>query len=195
MREFLKAHAAHVGYNAGPLGRRAFCYANKGLSSEQEFERILDVIEPQDYCRFLTYPSKMRDAELLMDELFRTDEKARITGYARMSTLESLVITPNTIGVGEYILNFINRHFEQFVDIVSHEVEAIKMEPLEALSDLFVAMSKGVSEESEFPPLKSIKEKLLKLGCDKEKLDNAEKYARKHRRTILFQRSAVQKFF
>ena len=195
VREFLKAHAAHVGYNAGPLGRRAFCYANKGLSSEQEFERILDVIEPQDYCRFLTYPSKMRDAELLMDELFRTDEKARITGYARMSTLESLVITPNTIGVGEYILNFINRHFEQFVDIVSHEVEAIKMEPLEALSDLFVAMSKGVSEESEFPPLKSIKEKLLKLGCDKERLDNAEKYARKHRRTILFQRSAVQKFF
>ena len=195
VREFLKAHAEHIGYNAGPLGRRAFCYANKGLNSEQEFERILTTINPQDYCRFLTYPSEMRDAELLMDELFRTDEKARITGYARMSTLEALVITPNTIGVGEYILNYINRHFEQFVDIVSHEVKAIEMKSLEVLADLFVAMSKGISEENEFPPFKSIKEKMLKLGCDEKKLDDAEKYARKHRRTILFQRSALQKFF
>ena len=195
VRDFLKTHAEHISYNAGQLGRRAFCYTNKGLSSEQEFERIITTIEPRDYCMFLTYPSGLQDAEILMDELFRTDRGARITGYARMSTLESLVITQNTIGVGEYILNYIDRHFGQFVDIVSHEVEIIEENPLEVLADLFIAISKGVSEENEFPPFKSIKEKMLKLGCDKKKLDNAEKYARKHRRTILFQRSALQKFF
>ena len=69
------------------------------------------------------------------------------------------------------------------------------VEPEPALTDLFVAMSKGVTEENEFPALKSIKEKLLKLGCDALTLTNAEKYARRHRRTILFQRSALQKFF
>jgi hypothetical protein len=60
---------------------------------------------------------------------------------------------------------------------------------------MFIAMSKGITEENEFPPLKSIKQKLLNVGCDAEILQNSEKYARHHRRTILFQRSALQKHF
>ena len=130
-----------------------------------------------------------------MNELFRTDPDARITGYARMATFEAIVMTPNTINVGKYILSYIDRNFERFTEIISAEVTNLGSDPSGALTDLFIAMSKGITEENEFPALKSIKAKLLSLGYDAEKLDKAEKYARRHRRTILFQRSALQKFF
>ena len=195
VKAFLDAHANQIGYKAGALGRRAFTYTLRGLSEEAEFERILEVIEPDDYDSFLSYPKTIESADLLLQELFRTDNGARITGHARMAVLEALVLRPNTIGVGEHVLGYLDKNFDQMVSIVSSEVIRLGVEPEPALTDLFVAMSKGVTEENEFPALKSIKEKLLKLGCDALTLTNAEKYARRHRRTILFQRSALQKFF
>lgn len=195
VKEFLDAHANHIGYKAGPLGRRAFLYTLRGLSEEAEFEQILETVEPDDYDSFLSYPTTIKSADLLLQELFRTDKGARIKGHARMAVLEALVLRPNTIGVGEHVLGYLDKNFEQLVSIVSSEVAKLGYEPVPALTDLFVAMSKGVTEENEFPALKSIKDKLLKLGCDALTLSNAEKYARRHRRTILFQRSALQKFF
>ena len=195
IKSFLDANARHIGYKAGSLGRRAFVYTLRGLSAKQEFETILKTIEPQDYCSYLSYPSGIKEAELLLDELFRTDTGARINGVPRLATFESLLITPNTIGVGEYILGYIDEHFDEFAQIVSTEALNLGTEPIGALTDMFIAMSKGITEENEFPALKNIKMKLLELGCDNEKLTNAEKYARHHRRTVLFQRSALQKLF
>lgn len=195
IRLFLDKNAGHIGYKAGALGRRAFVYSLRGLEPEQEFERILQMIEPNDYDGYLTYPSSVRSAELLLDELFRTDPGARITGYHRMAVFEAVLMTPNTFGVGEYILRYIDERFEDFVRIVSTEVLNMGFEPLAALTDLFIAISKGITEENEFPAFKSIKAKLTELGCDSEKLDHAERYARHHRRTILFQRSALKKLF
>ena len=195
IKEFLKNNAKDVNYKAGPLGRRSFVYTLKGLKPKQEFERILGAIEPDDYCTYLTYPNGLEEAEILLDELFRTDENARITGPARLACFEALILTPNTIGVGEYILNYIDRHFDKYAEIISTEAVKLNQEPDNVLADMFVAMSKGITEENEFPPMKSIKQKLLSSGCDEQKLQNAEKYARHHRRTVLFQRSALQKHF
>ena len=195
VKKFLELHAEQVNYKAGVLGRRAFVYTMKGMNSEQEFEKILTTVEPNDYAEYLSYPSTIRDAEILLNELFRTDSEARITGYARMAVFESILMTPNTIGVGEYILERIDKEFDNFTTIVSTEVLNMKVDPLEALTGLFIAISKGITEENEFPAFKSIKTKLLGLGCDAETLNNSEKYARKHRRTILFQRSDLQKLF
>ncbi len=192
---FLDKVAGHIGYKAGPLGRRAFVYTLRGLKPKQEFEKILKTIEPDDYHSYLTYPEGIEEAEILLDELFRTDGHARITGMPRLACFESLIITPNTMKVGEFILNYIDRHFDQYVDIISTEAMKLNLEPTLVLTDMFTAMSKGISEENEFPPFKSIKQKLSSLGCDETKLSNSEKYARHHRRTILFQRSALQKFF
>ena len=195
IKAFLKVNAENVNYKAGPLGRRSFVYTLKGLKPKQEFEKILKGIEPDDYCTYLTYPNGIEEAEILLDELFRTDEKARITNTARLACFEALILTPNTIGVGEYILNYIDRHFNQFTEIISTEAIKLNQEPENVLTDMFIAISKGITEENEFPPLKSIKRKLLNIGCDEEILQNSEKYARHHRRTILFQRSALQKHF
>ena len=195
IKAFLDANAAKIGYNAGALGRRAFVYTLKGLNSEQEFETILKTIEPKDYDAYLTYPNSLEDAKRLLDELFRTDPGARITGHARLATFEAVLMTPNTIGVGEFILGYIDEHFEEFTEIISTEAINLGAEPISVLTDYFIAISKGITEENEFPALKSIKEKLLKLGCSAEGLNNAEKYARRHRRTILFQRSALQQLF
>lgn len=195
IKTFLDANAEQIGYNAGPLGRRAFEYTLRGLNSKQELERILETIEPKDYDTYLTYPSSKEDAKRLLEELFRTDPGARITGHARLATFEAVLMTPNTIGVGELILGHIDEHFEEFMKIISAEVINLGAEPLSVLTGYFIAISKGITEENEFLALKSIKEKLLKLGCNAEELNNAEKYARRHRRTILFQRSALQKLF
>ena len=92
-------------------------------------------------------------------------------------------------------MGYIDEHFDDFAQIVSTEALNLGAEPIGTLTDMFIAMSKGITEENEFPALKNIKMKLLELGCDSEKLTNAEKYARHHRRTILFQRSALQKLF
>ena len=199
IKAFLDQNAEHIGYNAGPLGRRAFVYTLRNLKSKQEFERILEAIEPQDYHSYLSYPNKIEDAEILMRELFRTDDEARIREVCRLQVLESLLITPNTIGVGEYILNYIDEHFDDFVSLVSTEAITLGAEPTSVLEDFFVAMSKGITEENEFPAFKSIEAKLRSpkygLDCNAQKLSDAAKYARKHRRTILFQRSALQKLF
>ena len=195
VKTFLDQNAERINYNAGPLGRRAFVYTLRGLKPKQEFERILKVIDQNDYHEYLSYPNGIEEAELLLDELFHTDNKARITGISRLGCLESLVITANTMNVGEFILNYIDRHFIKFIEVISNEAAKQGQEPVYVLTDLFIAMSKGITEENEFPPFKSIKQKLSSLGCDETKLSNSEKYARRHRRTILFQRSALQKFF
>lgn len=199
IKAFLDVNAERIGYNAGVLGKAAFMHTLKGLKPKDEFDRILEVVEPKDYHMFLSYPNGIEEAEILMDELFRTDVKARITGMARLQVLESLLITPNTMGVGEYILNYIDKKFDEFVALVSTEAVGFNVEPTLALEDLFVAMSKGITEENEFPAYKSIESKLLELKndikCNPEKLADAMKYARKHRRTILFQRSDLQKLF
>ena len=195
IKTFLDKTAEHINYNAGPLGRRAFVYTLRGLKPKQEFERILKAVEPNDYHEYLSYPDGIEEAEILLDELFRTDDKARITGTSRLACFESLVITANTMNVGEFILNYIDRHFIKFIEIISNEAAKQGQEPVYVLTDLFIAMSKGITEENEFPPFKSIKQKLTSLGCDETKLSNSEKYARHHRRTILFQRSALQKLF
>lgn len=196
IKSFFTQNARHIGYKAGPLGRRAFCYSLRGLSSEQEFSKILNTIEPDDYYSYLTYPDTIKDAEILLHELFRTDDGARITGTPRLACLESLVITPNTMGVGEYILNCLDQHFGDLVTVLSTEAFNLGYSNATGIfTDLFIAMSKGITEENEFPPFKSLKEKFLSLGCDAEKLANAATYARHHRRAILFQRSTLQKLF
>lgn len=196
IKDFLDKNAEQINYKAGALGRRAFVYSLKGLNSEQEFERILEKIEPQDYHSYFTYPGSIKDAKLLLTELFRVDDDARITGANRLATFESLVITPNTMNVGKYILGYIDEHFDEFVQIVSEDVkESTRLDPLIVVTDFYVAMSKGVTEENEFPALKSIRTKMIELGCNPVRLTAALDYARKHRRTILFQRSALQKLF
>ena len=196
IKQFVKANQDHIGYNAGPLGRRAFVYSLRNLSSKQELDKILSTVEPADVDFFLRYPSTIKDAKNLLTELFRTDNEARITGPARLATFEALLITPNTINVGEYILNYLDTHFDSFTSIISAETEKLGYpNPLNILTDFFIAMSKGITEENEFPPLKSIQQKLTALGCNQMKLQNAMRYARHHRRTILFQRSALQKLF
>ena len=195
IKRFLDTNAEHIGYNAGALGRRCFVYTLRGLKPKQEFEKILEVIEPKDYCSFLTYPNGKEEVKLLMDELFRTDEDARITGESRLAVFEAIVITPNAMGIGEYMLGYIDERFDEYAEIIMSEAKILGAEPLEVLTEMFVAMSKGITEENEFAPLKSIRAKMLKMGCNRAMLDAAEKYARHHRRTILFQRSALKKLF
>ncbi|MBQ1298696.1 hypothetical protein IIY24_02575 [Candidatus Saccharibacteria bacterium] len=195
IKTFLENHATKIGYKAGSIGRRAFCYTLRNLSSKQELEKIISTVEPTDLFSFLSYPETIEDADNLLAELFREDDDARITGLARLGVFESLVITPNTMNVGEHILTYIDHHFDKFINIFSNDIATINENPANVFTELFIAMSKGISEENEFLPFSNIKKKLLKLGYDKEKLTSAEKYARKHRRTILFQRSALQKFF
>jgi hypothetical protein len=196
IRFILENHATDIGYNTGPLGRRAFVYTLKDLKPKDEFEKILTTIEPEHLDSFLSYPDDIESAKILLEELFRTDTNARITGRARLATFEALLIRPNTIGVGEYILNYLDKHFEDFTKIISTEVINLGYpDSLPVLADYFIAISKGITEENEFQAVRSIQKKLEKLGCDKEILNNAATYARHHRRTILFQRSALQNIF
>ena len=172
---------------ANPLGRRAFCYSLKRFKKpEEEFEAIMSGIRPDDWYSFLAYPETVEEAEILLAEIFNDKKDARMTGYTRISVLEALVITANAAGVGKYILSYIHENFDKLAKIIAAIEESEK-----ALEDLFIAASRGISEEDELEPLAQVKGDLVKYGCEKERLEKAEEYAKKRQKTVAFQRAKL----
>ena len=202
------------------VSRRVFTLSLKDKSPKEALEAILEHINPSSYDSFLGYPESTEEAKVLLEELFRTDNEARITGVNRLATFEKLLLTPNTMGVGEYILKYLDDHFNDYLNVIISDANSEGIEAEDAVTSLFTAISKGASEENEFPYIKSLAAKikayisaqtpaqidpeLLKQGTEMKPIENnyylnlidcASKVARKHRRTILFQRSALQKIF
>lgn len=191
-REYLGNYTPKKRYAHEMVRRKAFTESLDGLSAREEFDRIM-AFESDIAWFYLTYPKGIEEAKILLDEIFKKKNN-KFTGIGKFATLENLVITPNAIGVGEYILDYLDKHFEDLVEAV-YEAQGKDMgldyDPESVLEDLFIAMSQGVSEENEFPALKRISEKLIKRGANEAKIKSALSYARKHRRIILFQRSAL----
>ena len=174
---------------------RVFTESLKNLSSKEQFNKILAWREPSDYYFYLTYPETTEDAKRVLDELIKPEGK--ITGYTRFSVMEKLLLNPHSLGVGEYILNYLVKHFNQFIKAAEADAEITteNYAPVEILSTYFTALYAGISEENEFPPAKALLEKLVQIGADRTQLEAAITAARKHRRTIAFQRAALQKLF
>lgn len=191
IKNYLEENANDTAYYEGPLGRRAFSYCLKKLKPEEQFETILKEVNELDYHEWLSYPSTVVEAELLLKELFRTDEKAHFKN-SRLSVLESLIINPNTKGVGEYILNYIVEHcdsLEKILETAGYDEERT----ISTLVDLFVAACMGVTENEELAPIGKWKEKLASKYGHKTRLERAEKFAKKRQKTVAFQRKELAK--
>lgn len=188
--EYLKNYNPKKYYAHEMVRRKAFILSLRDLSAREQFNRIM-AFEPGIAWFYLTYPKGIDEAKILLTELFKKRGN-KFDLPARFATIESLVITPNAIGVGEYILNYLDRHLD---DLAALFYQDTANDPEQSLVDLFIAMSKGISEENEFAPLKSIGDKLIARGAKKSTIEAAIKYARKHRRTILFQRASLASLF
>ena len=188
----LEKCAEEINYKDEYFGMRAFCYSIKGLSAAEQFEKILKEIKPEDYYYFLSRPETIEEAEILLKELFNTERGYRIPKKVRHMVFEKLLMTPNAINVGDYILGYIDERFETFAEILSPEDIEVKIPHAEILTSLFIAMSHGITEENEFPALKSIAKKIIEFGGDEETIEASLKYARTHRRAILFQRNDLK---
>ena len=177
-----------------PLGRRTLCYSQKDIRKpEEELKAIMKQVRPEDWGSFLAYPETVKEAELLLSEIFDTKKTAKMPDASvRFSVLESLILTFNSDGVGEYILSYLHENFAKLASLVSTEDPE---NDKSILSDFFVAACKGVSEKNELEPLAKLKEDLINYGCAKKKLDFAEKYAKKHQKTISFQRGELTPLF
>ena len=188
--EYLKNYTPKKYYAHEMLRRKAFTLSLRDLSAREQFNRIM-AFEKNIAWFYFTYPKGIEEAEILPTELFKKRNN-KFDIPTRFATLEQLVITPNTMGVGEYILDYLDQHFDDVVGLFCLD-ESCDLE--QALIDLFIAMSLGVSEENEFAPLKNIGDKLIARGAQKSTIEAALKYARKHRRTILFQRASLASLF
>lgn len=191
-KKYLQNYTPSKHYPHEMVRRKAFTESLKKLSSREQFNRIM-AFESDIAWFYFAYPKSLDDAKILLNELFKKQNN-KFTTISKFATLENLILTPNTIGVGEYILNYLDEHFEDLVVLV-HAAEkegmGLDFDPEIVLADLFVAMSKGISEENEFPAFKSLGDKLLRRGADETKIKSALAYARHRRRTILFQRSSL----
>ncbi|MBQ3413302.1 hypothetical protein IJH33_00385 [Candidatus Saccharibacteria bacterium] len=174
---------------------RVFTESLKNLSSKEQLDKILAWRDPSDYYFYLSYPENTEDAKLLLAELLKPD--GRITGYARFSVTEKLLLSPHYLGVGEYILKYLVKHFDKLQKTAELDVKntAVDLTPIDILSDYFTALYAGISEENEFPPAKELLEKLVAIGANRNHLEAALKSAKTHRRAIAFQRASLQKFF
>jgi hypothetical protein len=130
---------------------------------------------------------------VLLEELFNPN--GRITGINRIATFEQLFINPNSIGVGEYLLTYIKDHFDKFVEVMTTDSVNAKEDTKDVVTSIVTAIAKGISEENELSPYKSICKKALDFGVDGKILEAASAYAKSRRKDYLFQRSALQKFF
>lgn len=220
IKNYLDLYRKGYKYPLPSVERRAFFETLHDYeSSEEKFEHILKNRAAQEYPEYLCHPSTVKEATRVLDELFRTDEGARITGLSRIGTFEQLLINGNSIGVGVAILNHLVANFDLFSSIITSDCEIAKLDPLYVITTIYTAAASGATEENELPPLKALTKKIAKYvtklqieqtmhagslkGMDirTSEIDvdaiteAALRYARKHRRTILFQRSALQKFF
>ena len=70
-----------------------------------------------------------------------------------------------------------------------------KEDTKDVVTSIVTAIAKGISEENELSPYKSICKKALDFGVDGKILEAASAHAKSRRKDYLFQRSALQKFF
>lgn len=219
LKAYLSLYSEGFEYPLDSITCRAFYESLKNLQPPEAFEKILSTIPPEEYSSYFAHPSTQKEAARLLAELFRTDEGARITGLNRISTIEQLLLNGNSIGIGVFIVNFLVQNFDTFSAIVTADSETANLDPLEVITSLYTAAASGATEENEIPPLKALTKKISKYVVDlqiKQTMnagslkgqdirsseidvesitEAALRYARKHRRTILFQRSALQKVF
>ena len=92
---------------------------------------------PDDARFYLHYPENIEEADFLLKELFKTKEN-KFTGLSSLATLEDLIITPNTIGVGEYILNYLDKHFDDLVALVKTDI-GDQYDFISTMKDYFIA--------------------------------------------------------
>lgn len=204
LKKYFALYEKGYSYPLEPVARRAFFeHLKKFNTPKAQFEKILEIRAAQEYPNYLSYPETTKEADLVLEELFRTDEGARITGIIRLATFEQVLLSGKTMGVGVYILNYIIKYFDDFVNIIASDCKATKLDLLDVVVSLYTAAASGVTEENELLPLKNLANKIIAYASDFEGTTNsvtytveaALRYAKKHRRTILFQRSALQKIF
>ena len=174
---------------------RAFYNSIKNLSAKEQFEKIINDIKENELVRFFSHPDTIEEAKILLNELLRTDVNARITGTTRLNVIEQLLLTPNHINIGEYILNYLNEHFENLATVVKADSESENINYLETMTSFYTAIAVGITEENEFSPYKQLSNKFREIGVKEIMINHAMDFARKHRRAILFQRSSLQQFF
>jgi hypothetical protein len=174
---------------------RAFYNSIKNLSAKEQFEKIISNIKENELVRFFSHPDTIEEAKILLNELLRTDVNARITGTTRLNVIEQLLLTPNHINIGEYILNYLNEHFENLATVVKADSESENINYLETMTSFYTAIAVGITEENEFSPYKQLSNKFREIGVKEIMINHAMDFARKHRRAILFQRSSLQQFF
>ncbi len=172
---------------------RAIAVALRDYEARERFEKLITIYKPAALPDILSYPENIDEAKCLLDELFNPN--GRMTGLDRVRMFEQLLINPNSIGVGEYILNYINDNFDKFVEILTNDSVKENISPNEVITSIVTAIAKGITEENEFTPFKAISKKALDIGVSGTILEAAAKYARKNRQNILFQRSALQKIY
>ena len=172
---------------------RAVTIAFRDYSPKEKFEKLLDIYNPDYYPQVFSYPENIEEAKVLLEELFNPN--GRITGINRIATFEQLFINPNSIGVGEYLLTYIKDHFDKFVEVMTTDSVNAKEDTKDVVTSIVTAIAKGISEENELSPYKSICKKALDFGVDGKILEAASALAKSRRKDYLFQRSALQKFF
>lgn len=200
--------------------RRAFLETLKPLpSAEERFERILSVIPPEKCYEYLDHPGNVKEASKALNELFRTDDGARITGLSRINTLECLFLHTDSVGVHVAILNRLVHDFDTFSSVITKDCEAEGLDPLEIMTSLYTAAAANATEENELPPLKALTKKISKYDADLQidQTMNAGRlkgldirasevdvtaiteaalaYARNRRKIILMQRSSLMASF
>ena len=173
----------------------AFYNTINTLTAKEQFEKIVNSIKEDEQVRFFSHPSTTEEAKLLLDELLNNNIDARITGTTRLNVIEQLLLTPNHINIGEYILNYLNEHFNDLTTVIKSDAESENLDYLEIMTSFYTAIAVGITEENEFPPYKQLVTKFRKAGVKEVMLSHAMEFARKHRRAILFQRSSLQQFF
>ena len=193
IRDYLDRVIKNNEYPARSVFRRATTIALRENTPEEKYEKIINLYKPEAYPDVLHYPESVEEAKCLLDDLFNPN--GHITNLNRIRMFEQLLINPNSIGVGEYILNYIKDNFDKFVEILTNDSVNANLGVNEVITSIVTAIAKGITEENELAPYKAICKKALDCNVDGKILDAASTYARNHRKEILFQRSALQKYF
>ncbi|MBQ9180694.1 hypothetical protein IJ135_01195, partial [Candidatus Saccharibacteria bacterium] len=198
MANFLKRVNEYGMYPIDSVRHAAYTAAYHDLSDQEQFEKIINEIEPAEYADHFWYPESDEEAKLVLDEAFLLDG-GRLGQEQRQEVLRSLLRSPHKFGVGEYILKYINNRFDDLMMICKKDAAGSDADVPADLINLNIymnALAQGITEENELPVLRAIYAKAKKAApMMADDLDLFYNYARKRRRKILFQRSALMKIF
>lgn len=130
----------------------------------------------------MAYPKSIEEAKVFLETILSDS----VVIFDRLFALEQIVLTGNSEGVGEYILQYLVDNFEDWAKQLDDDSEYV--------ISIFTAACTGATEFSELKPLEKLADKCRQAELDFRDEKHKKKKLEEIEAALVFAKEAVKKY-